>query len=170
MTTAFDPRACSQDEFVSFINAHNWYKRYRWHIADQFAFLVEGRSGHGVGEAGFLVRVDHTRECMVAIDRFQDRLVEEVLLPAPTQEVAMQDEIKTVKVPALAEHGGYPWNAVEVRLVWRCPVCGGPRGAIHDTLSYDGSRRLYVSGWTNPCGHVDKYNAVRDEASTNGLN
>lgn len=28
----------------------------------------------------------------------------------------------------------------------------------------------YCDGWENPCGHVDKYDAVRDEAASNGLN
>jgi len=67
-------------------------------------------------------------------------------------------------------HEGYPGNAVTVRLSWVCPVCGGPRGEPYDTISYDGSRRLGVSGWRNDCGHVDYYSNCRDEAVSNGLN
>lgn len=69
---------------------------------------------------------------------------------------------KTVRIPGSAEHGGY--HAVEVALLWECPKCGGPRGDVYDTLSYDGSRRLGCHGWKNPCGHVDSYAAVRREA------
>ena len=54
--------------------------------------------------------------------------------------------------------------------VWACPVCGGPRGDIYRTHSYDGSRRMSVDGWQNACGHVDKYADVVAEAKANGLN
>lgn len=76
--------------------------------------------------------------------------------------------VRTVTIPARAEHEGI--YSRTVRLVWRCPVCGGARGDIHEALSYDGSRRLHVDGWTNACGHVDKYADVRKEADANGLN
>ena len=80
----------------------------------------------------------------------------------------MSGEIKTVTIPALAQHEGYYKTAV--RLYWTCPQCGGPRGDIFSTLSYDGSRRLGCDGWKNPCGHVDGYSDVRGEAKNNGLN
>ena len=54
--------------------------------------------------------------------------------------------------------------SVLVKLLWRCPECGGPRGKVIRTVSFDGSRRLAVDGWTNACGHTDKYAKVRDEA------
>lgn len=44
-----------------------------------------------------------------------------------------------------------------------CPVCGGKRGAPTPGFSYDGSRRLSVSMWENPCGHIDYYKNVRIE-------
>lgn len=69
---------------------------------------------------------------------------------------------KTVRIPGCAEHAG--WHAVQVTLLWECPACGGPRGEVFDTISYDGSRRLGVQGWRNPCGHLDGYDAVRREA------
>lgn len=74
---------------------------------------------------------------------------------------------RTVTIPAREEHAGY--HAREVTLEWVCPVCGGPRGEPHSGLSYDGSRRLYVHQWDNPCGHVDRYAAVRVEADAAGL-
>jgi hypothetical protein len=75
---------------------------------------------------------------------------------------------KTVYIPARPDHDGI--SGVEVTLEWSCPVCGGPRGEPHPVRSYDGSRILYCDGWTNPCGHVDKYADVFTEAASNGLN
>ncbi|MET4706705.1 hypothetical protein [Endozoicomonas lisbonensis] len=69
---------------------------------------------------------------------------------------------KRVTIPACEEHCGQ--MAVNVELEWKCPACGGPRGEVYQTLSFDGSRRLGCDGWVNPCGHVDKYSAVRKEA------
>lgn len=76
---------------------------------------------------------------------------------------------KWVVIPALESHQGF--YATTILLNWECPVCGGPRGeVVHNTRSYDGSCILYCDGWTNPCGHVDKYDSVREEAMNNGLN
>jgi hypothetical protein len=69
---------------------------------------------------------------------------------------------KTVNIPACEEHDGQ--FCLTVTVPWVCPVCGGPRGEPHPAISYDGSRRLYCDGWENPCGHIDKYSAVRSEA------
>jgi len=74
----------------------------------------------------------------------------------------------TVTIPACAEHNGF--HAVTVKIYDTCPICGARRGDVFETLSYDGSRRLNVDGWLNPCGHVDKYSDVRQEAASNGLN
>lgn len=71
-------------------------------------------------------------------------------------------EYRTVLIPARANHEGF--HSMMVTLEWVCPRCGGPRGEPFDTVSYDGSRRLHCDGWRNPCGHVDKYAAVREEA------
>ena len=73
--------------------------------------------------------------------------------------------IRKVIIPSQDEHEGFSWNRVTVTLRWYCPVCGHLRGEPHKTISYDGSRRLYdVDGWINPCGHVDKWADVREEA------
>ena len=82
----------------------------------------------------------------------------------------MDSNIRSATIPAIEMHEGYPGNRITVRLVWVCPICGGERGEPYDTLSYDGSRRLFVQGWRNSCGHIDKYGAVRKEAAANGLN
>lgn len=70
--------------------------------------------------------------------------------------------VREVEIPARDEHDG--WARVRVAVLWECPVCGGPRGEVSRGLSFDGSRRLAVDTWTNPCGHVDLYAAVRREA------
>lgn len=77
-------------------------------------------------------------------------------------------EVKTVFIPACAEHMGL--NGVNIKLYWRCPVCGGFRGEIRQVKSYDGSLVLFCNGWTNPCGHIDKYVNLLQEAKENGLN
>ncbi len=76
--------------------------------------------------------------------------------------------IKTVYIPARAEHDGA--HGINVKLRWVCPICGAPRGEISNGRSYDGSRVLFCNTWQNPCGHVDKYDDVRAEAAANGLN
>lgn len=81
---------------------------------------------------------------------------------------AADTPIKTVYIPARAEHDGI--HGISVKLRWACPICGAPRGEIQNGRSYDGSRVLFCNTWQNPCGHVDKYADVRTEAAANGLN
>ena len=69
---------------------------------------------------------------------------------------------KTVEIPARDQHEGLYRTTIPIANV--CRVCGGPRGEVFRTHSYDGSRRMSVDGWTNSCGHVDTYGAVRAEA------
>jgi len=88
--------------------------------------------------------------------------------PKNYQQLHVRLTLKTVTIPATATHEGI--YAKRVVLKWNCPTCGEPRGEIHETISYDGSRRLNVNGWINPCGHIDKYDHVREEARTNGYN
>ena len=76
--------------------------------------------------------------------------------------------VQTVQIPGSDDHNGH--HLITVTLAWVCRVCGGPRGQVARGISYDGSRQLACDGWTNPCGHVDLYSAVRNEAkrSSNG--
>ena len=78
---------------------------------------------------------------------------------APTQTATQ----RTVRIPGSTDHAGH--HLITVTLRWVCPHCGGPRGPVHPVISYDGSRRLSCDGWTNPCGHIDYYRAVRAEAA-----
>jgi len=62
-------------------------------------------------------------------------------------------------------HGGrVPMSEKRVRVKWVCPKDGQPRGEPWDGVAFDGSTRLYVSEWTNACGHTDQYSDVMLEA------
>lgn len=78
-------------------------------------------------------------------------------------EVLARTETRTVVIPRYEQHEGI--YSMTVTLPWVCPVCGGARGEPHPVRSYDGNRHMTVDGWTNECGHVDKYNDVRKEAA-----
>lgn len=71
----------------------------------------------------------------------------------------------TVTIPSRCEHGGSPLYLTTLKISDYCPVCGEKRGTTVKGFSYDGSRRLVVDCWENPCGHVDKYCDVRAEAN-----
>lgn len=66
---------------------------------------------------------------------------------------------REITIPECEEHEGV--YATRIFVEWVCLHCGGPRGEPFETISYDGSRRLGVSGWRNPCGHIEKYSEVR---------
>lgn len=70
---------------------------------------------------------------------------------------------RSVYVPLVSEHQGYFGGMIV--LEWHCPKCGGPRGEVFKTRSYDGSRILDCDGWVNPCGHIDKYADMVAEAN-----
>lgn len=92
----------------------------------------------------------------------------ELVRRSPELDMQLYLGVKTVHIPSCDNHEGV--YAIDVRLRWRCPVCGKPRGKITRGRSYDGSLCLDVDTWVNSCGHVDKYVDVRREASENGLN
>ena len=75
----------------------------------------------------------------------------------------------TVTIPACEQHEGF--FSMTVTISDYCPKCGKKRGinTIHKGFSYDGSRKLVVDCWTNPCGHVDKYSEVREEVRKEAL-
>lgn len=66
---------------------------------------------------------------------------------------------RTITIPACEEHGGF--HSLTVVVPWHCVYCGAERGEPVQILSYDGSRRLSVTGWKNPCGHVETYAEIR---------
>jgi hypothetical protein len=69
-------------------------------------------------------------------------------------------ERQIIVIPACEQHEGH--LRVTLRVPWCCIYCGERRGTHAVGLSYDGSRRLAVSMWRNPCGHTETYAAVRD--------
>lgn len=111
-----------------------------------------------------IIRNDEAIYCKTIENKTLRELIEKITA-TQADEAA---NIKEVCIPACEEHEGR--KTVKIKLRWVCPVCGKPRGIIKDVLSYDGSLRLCCDGWKNPCGHVDKYDAVRNEAASNGLN
>jgi uncharacterized protein (DUF983 family) len=77
----------------------------------------------------------------------------------------MTDDLKTmtVKVPtAITNMRGFR-KVVAIDISNRCPVCGGPRGRVFPALAYDGSIRMEVDRFDNPCGHIDKYENLLKE-------
>ena len=90
----------------------------------------------------------------------EEHAYQDILDHEASEELARVE--RTVRIPASPYHEGrYAMTAI---LLWVCPACGGPRGEPFPSHSYDGSRRLHVHGWHNPCGHVDKYSEVLKEA------
>jgi hypothetical protein len=68
--------------------------------------------------------------------------------------------MEQVTIPACIEHGGF--RSLTVNLPWHCIYCGEERGEPFLGFSFDGSRRLSVTLWKNPCGHVETYAAIRE--------
>ena len=66
-----------------------------------------------------------------------------------------------VTIPRKQNHEGFLSMTLEISDY--CPDCGKKRGLPKPGFSYDGSRKLNVSVWENPCGHIDKYSDIRKE-------
>jgi hypothetical protein len=89
------------------------------------------------------------------------------LAPWLAASVTAPNGTRTVTIPGSDQHAGY--HRRTVTLAWQCPTCGGPRGEVHDALSFDGWRRPGCHSWINPCGHGETYADVRREADTSDL-
>lgn len=50
-----------------------------------------------------------------------------------------------------------------VRIAATCP-CGGPRGEARHIPQHDDGASYWVDVWENPCGHLDRYADVLQEA------
>lgn len=75
----------------------------------------------------------------------------------------------TMTVRVCDRGSGRDYVGVRIRTVTvsdRCPSCGGPRGVdtIRNHNFHEDGDWLSVDRWTNPCGHVDMYDAVLREA------
>ncbi len=59
----------------------------------------------------------------------------------------------------------YPYDhAMTVEVSDKCPVCGKERGKPWDYHFYEDGYTFTVSRWNNPCGHIDYYRKVLEEA------
>lgn len=143
-------------------------KTLRESLTQGIISVTNGDSSHGSikGEKEFLRLIESNISSQPASERavcVPDYSDTPVFVPVRDTLAEIRPvQHKTVRIPAAAQHEGFYFKNVTVD--WICPVCGGPRGEPYDTVSYDGSRRLSVHGWRNPCGHVDKYDDVRKEA------
>lgn len=85
-----------------------------------------------------------------------------------------EQQRKTLSVRVCDRGTGREFVGVTIRratIEARCPQCGGPRGVDIDGQStvrnhnfHEDGEWLSVDVWTNPCGHVDMYEAVLAEA------
>lgn len=95
----------------------------------------------------------------------------------PTHHAPITDDVPgaqaptmTVRVPDWHANWGRSRNAPHplvrtLTIAVVCPVCGGERGAPRpQQRCNDGDYYYCVDAWTNPCGHIDYYDAVLAEA------
>lgn len=82
----------------------------------------------------------------------------------------MSNDVRQVTIPEHIRHESISSvdSVLLVELLWVCPRCGGPRGEPEPGISYDGSHRMHVHQWTNPCGHIDFYRDLLVEAHRRG--
>ena len=59
---------------------------------------------------------------------------------------------------------GWHIQPVTVEIDDKCPICGGPRGEPYNHRFYECGDWYSVDRWDNPCGHIDKYRDVLEEA------
>jgi hypothetical protein len=74
----------------------------------------------------------------------------------------------TVRDHAAESPWGSGWTNPKVREVTIsafCPTCGGRRGEPQGSNQCDDGAYYWVQVWSNPCGHVDMYDAVIAEAA-----
>jgi len=59
-----------------------------------------------------------------------------------------------------------PWALVTrtVQIGTHCPECGGLRGQPRSSHYCEDGQHYWVDNWENPCGHVDYYDDVLEEA------
>ena len=88
---------------------------------------------------------------------------------APTNEAAAA---ATITVTVRDRAGEAPWGGSgftgpcvrRVRIAANCPACGGPRGPRRNLNQCDDGAFYSTDIWDNPCGHLDRYASVVDEA------
>ncbi len=61
-------------------------------------------------------------------------------------------------------NGGWTVNIVEVEISDFCPICGEKRGEPKNYNFYENDESFSCDTWNNPCGHIDFYKDVLEEA------
>jgi hypothetical protein len=56
-----------------------------------------------------------------------------------------------------------------VTVKWTCQQCNGPRGEPREKPFYENDSALVCDVWINPCGHVDMYPDVLEEAANGNV-
>lgn len=65
-------------------------------------------------------------------------------------------------------NGGWNIRIVQVTISDKCPVCGGQRGKPYNHNFCEDGDWYSCDKWDNPCGHIDKYSDVLQEAQSAG--
>lgn len=80
--------------------------------------------------------------------------------------------VETITVTVRDRSAEAPWGSGPISPVIRkvtisanCPECGGLRGEPTGLNSCDDGAYYWVQVWKNPCGHVDLYESVIEEAA-----
>lgn len=73
-------------------------------------------------------------------------------------------ETRTVRIII---RNGWHMHIESVTVDWFCPVCGGPRGEPRGHNFHEDGEWFFCHQWVNPCGHVDLYPQVAEEAKAN---
>jgi hypothetical protein len=130
---------------------------------------------HGLlGPAG-LPRNRHTaaRQAEDADDIRGHRGLGETENPAMPEITSAPAETMTVTIRDRSAEA--PWGVGPTSPVVRtltisasCPTCSARRGQPSTLRQHDDGCTYYVDVWTNPCGHLDRYEAVVDEARSIG--
>jgi hypothetical protein len=59
---------------------------------------------------------------------------------------------------------GWSMNLVTITISDQCAVCCGPRGTPVKRAFFEDGESYSVDCWMNPCGHLDSFAAVIEEA------
>lgn len=94
-----------------------------------------------------------------------------VLAVAYADQGGLVPEPVTMTVTVRDRSAESPWGSGPVNPATRqvtisayCPQCGQHRGDPQGRNQVDDGARYWVQVWKNPCGHVDRYTAVIEEA------
>lgn len=85
--------------------------------------------------------------------------------PAFATETMKVTVVDRASMDKLWGHGLYQVLCRTVVISNRCPQCHGPRGMPQSRHFFEDGCSYSADVWTNPCGHLDKYEDVLREAA-----